>query len=154
MPDVTWTAFGKRLVFSWMSSTQSSDWRDDAVPSTADAYHKWDKQQRRNFGLLRTIKWFGPTNQPGKRWAIASLHWPHRLCWSWIVDWSVVHPECRGIKICCAYRQFALVLWCRQLSVHWQDSGYMVYGPHAEGAPKIMWRHEARSMMDQPLGRA
>jgi hypothetical protein len=146
MKDVCWTAFGKRLVFAWRSSA-ARDWRKSAVPSTVLAFDAWDRKMRRRFGLLRTIRWFGRTNQPGKRWMIASLHWPHRLCWSWCLDWAVVSRECAGFKMTYGYRQFALVLWRRQLSLHWQESDWMPALAYRGEAPEVIWKHDIERAM-------
>lgn len=146
MIDVCWTAFNKRLVFAWKSS-EKPDWRENGVKHTVEAYDAWDRKMRRKYGALRSIRWFGQTNEPQRRTMIASLHWPHRLCWSWFLDWSVVHPECRGFKVTCAYSQFAIVLWCRQISFHWQNDNWMVGMQHRDEGPEVIWKHDIERAM-------
>lgn len=144
--DVTWTAFGKRVVFAWRSDT-IDDWRKSAVASTVEAFDAWDKKKRRESGFLRTIRWFSPTNQPDKRIMIASLHWPHRLCWSWGIDWAKVPSECAGLKVIYGYKQFAIVLLWRQISLHWQRDDWIPSMKHKGEAPEVIWKHDIERAM-------
>ncbi len=148
MVDVCWNAFGKRLVFAWKSADHDN-WRDRAVVDTVADFERWDANMRRRFGLLRTIRWL-PKNSPNSgRKMLAALHWPHRNCWSWFVEWSAVHEECRGFKVVCAYRQFALVLWGRQLGVHWQDNITSVASQYRDEAPEIIFKHDIERALYQ-----
>lgn len=148
MSDIFWATPNKRFVFAWRQN-DGRDWREGAVSSTVKAFDKWDRKMKRKFGLMRTLRWFAPTNQPETRTMIVALHWPHKLCWSWTIDWSKVTRECAGFKVTCAYRHFSIVFWQRQLSYHWQDDTWMAASPYRGEAPKVIWAHSIESDMYQ-----
>lgn len=148
MVDICWTTPRQRLVFSWKSA-EPDQWRDRAVARTVVEFEAWDSRMRRRFGLLRTIKWFPKHDGGSGRKMIAALHWSHRNCWSWFVEWSRVHEECRGFKLCCAYRQFALVLWWYQIALHWQTNITSVASQYRDAAPEIIFKHDIERALYQ-----
>lgn len=148
MTDFCWATPRKRLVLAWKSS-DPDPWRQRFVPHTVAEFEAWDVKMRRRFGVLRTIRWF-PKHAGGHgRKMIASLHWPHRNCWSWFLEWSPVHEECRGFKLTCAYRQFAVVLWWRQIAFHWQTNVTSVASQYRDEAPEIISKDDVERAMYQ-----
>lgn len=148
MADICWSTPKKRLVFSWKSS-EPDHWRERALARSVSEFEAWDAKMRRRFGLIRTIKWLPKHTGSNGRKTLASLHWPHRNCWSWFVEWSRVHDECRGLKLCCAYRQFALVLWWYQVAIHWQTNMTSVASQYRDEAPEIIFKHDVERALYQ-----
>ena len=137
MVDICWATSNKRLVFAWRSA-KCEDWRDRSVADTVIEFEKWDAKMRKEFGLWRTVRLFPRHYDSGGRKTIASLHWPHRNCWSWFIECSKVHDECRGLKVIYGYRQFALVFWWGQIDLHWQNNMTSVASQYRDDAPEII----------------
>jgi hypothetical protein len=50
------------------------------------AFEKWSAEQKRKLGPFAGLKMFRRTS--GRSVIIISRHWPHLLCWQWLLDWA------------------------------------------------------------------
>lgn len=97
---------------------------------------------------------------PRKSWAlmIASRHWPHLLCWQWLLQLrpqrGMPWEKRRFFHFYRSHSQWTLrALWLLDLHWHVQHSDWMVAEPFRSQAPQLYPLHEgeARTM---PAGRA
>lgn len=128
-------------------------WHEVEVRRLAD-FERWSEgwKQRLGFGAgLTVMEWrkdyYGEPSR--KSWAlmIAARHWPHLLCWQWLLE---LRPQ-RGMpwehRHFCSFHSYngnwtLRVLWLLQL--HWasQSSDWMVAEPFKTSAPLIYPLHE------------
>lgn len=137
-----------------LSPPQGKGWRSRA--SNLAEWEAWDRSWRKRLGWRAGLNFWSKTNQDGAR-VLISRHWPHRLCWSWMVWVSRNRPGYEknriGLVVVRPYRVFNLMLWKWRVSFHWQDSDYMVgLGHYKNGAPKIYWKHQLERA--EPAGSA
>jgi hypothetical protein len=131
-------------------------WRDRA--SNVDDWDRWDRECRRKLGWCAGLRFWGVTNMPKTR-TLLCRHWPHRLCWSWLIWVGIVRPEFDGPRrfifvVNRRYRHVDIRLWCVKLHAAWQDSSWMVaVGPtYKPDAPTIYWKRDLANA--EPAGSA
>lgn len=145
------TALWKRLVLAVDLARPNSRWREDVTPASLAAWDAWDRALRRRLGLRSALAFWGRTNVPGCRNLVA-CHWPHRLCWSWLLSATWVRKDRlayagpNGLRLIVSrrYRHADLHLWRLRLHAAWQDDQWMAAGHHRETVPRLIWaRHLA-----------
>lgn len=110
----------------------------DRVPAVL-AFIEWDKSKRRELGPFAGLSLFRRTSSK-RTFNVASRHWPHLVCWQWILSWSL--PAGKRFF----FRRFSgpgdcwtlHLLWCGYL--HFQRQSYdriAALGPLGDGAPVI-----------------
>ena len=86
------------------------------------------------------IKWFTKTNSSGY-YNLVSRHYPHQLCWSWILSLHFKGYGHRLFRLVVSRRfqsKFMLdVLWVR-LSLLKQDSDWMLWMPRDADVPMLV----------------
>lgn len=146
----------KRLVFGW-DWTRPNNWRERATAKSLAAFDAWDRAQRKRLGWRAGLRAWSKTNVARRR-NLLSRHWPHKLCWDWLVCASIVLPvnaETNGLKLILSrrYRHVDVVLGPLHIHAAWQDSGYMAgVGPYRTEAPKLVWSDHLAHM--EPRGTA
>lgn len=144
-----------RFVFG-VDVNRPTSWRDRAIPPSRIAWDRWDADQRRRLGFWAGLSGPGRTNTT-RHWNLAARHWPHRLCWSWVVWASVASRGDRwarmGLHFTRRYRSGQITFGPLAVGLSWQDSDWMVgCGPLRETAPRIIWQHEVAQFDDVTEG--
>lgn len=131
-----------------MSKPVRFDFREaDRVPQVL-AFDAWDRAKRKS-NPWAGLKFFEQTNDR-RSFNVAARHWPHLLCWQWLLIWSRPAPDgprygfkfypARGESV---PRWTLHLLWMGYL--HFQRQNYdriAALGPAGEGAPVIYPRND------------
>ena len=112
----------------------------DYVPQIL-AFEAWDREKRRSrpFAGLK----FGERCSDGSI-NLAARHWPHLLCWQWVLNWKLYRADERRHLL--AFYRYAdswtlHLMRCGRLNFQRQDYDRMAaLGPLGEGAPVIFNR--------------
>ena len=132
-------------------------WEDSA--SNLKEFRQWDRDQRRKYGFLAGLQFWGRTNTPRSR-VLLSRHWPHKLCWDWSVWVSWWHreraeydgPRRISLHVSRFSRSADLHFWLGSIRLSWQNYGYMAARNAEPSAPKIYWKHHLANA--EPMGSA
>lgn len=134
---------GNRFVFG-LDLAKPEQWRDRATPASLRAFEAWDRGWKRRLGPTAGLAFWTRTNTPGC-WNLVSRHWPHKLCWDWLVSLSVRQrrndtPLGLLFSLHRRYRYASLTLLWVNLYLTWQNDDWMVHraflGDHG---PEIEW---------------
>ena len=119
------------------------DYREaDRVPQVL-AFDAWDRAKRRA-NPIAGLRFFQSTSS-GRCVNVASRHWPHLLCWQWLLTWSPPAPDGPRFwfKFFPAYGD-GVPRWTLHLLrlgyLHFQRQNYdrmAALGPAGRGAPVI-----------------
>jgi hypothetical protein len=113
----------------------------DRVPAVM-AFEKWSADQKRKLGPFAGLKMFSRTS--GRSIIIVSRHWPHLLCWQWLLDWVPYKADEKR-------RLFAFYRHTNTWTMHLAGLGYLYFkrqsydrmaalGPLGADAPEIFPR--------------
>lgn len=128
--------------FLVIDTTPAASWKDRA--SNVAEWEKWDRAWRDRLGWRAGLSVFRKTSGD-RHWNLLSRHWPHRLCWSWIISASLPRSgegARTGLFISRPFRRGSVNLLGASISFVWQDSDHMAnLGRYQDGAPEIYWKH-------------
>lgn len=151
--DKPFNLFGRLIV--GIDLTPRHDWRDEAL-NLAD-WQDWDQRRRKELGPLSGLAFFSRTSSP-RTFNVLSMHWPHRLCWDWLIAMEIWSPK-QGLPLKLSLivdrpDQLILVsLLFVSFRFKRQTSQWMAaVGPDRQKAPKIIWAHQLRNA--EPMGEA
>jgi hypothetical protein len=94
-----------------------SPYEADRVPQVL-AFEAWSERQKRVLGPFAGLKVFSRTS--GGSLIIVSRHWPHLLCWQWLLDWVPYRTDERR-------RWFALYRQPNSWTLHLARLGYLYF---------------------------
>jgi hypothetical protein len=127
-------------------------WRKDAV--NAAEFDAWDKRMKRKCGFFAGLRFFEGRIDSGL--TIAYRHWPHKLCWDWLVRIHTVRPKYDGKRRFLFWHrqslrggQLWLWFWC--ISWVWQDSDWMVkdHFKREWHPPTVIWKHQVTAAVKE-----
>lgn len=142
-----------RLIIS-IDLTPRPDWRAEAV--NLSEWQIWDRSRRKTLGPFAGLAFFHRTSSP-RLFNLAARHWPHRLCWDWILGLELWSPKQGFPKLSLIIDRPGQMLMVGLLffSIRFQrqTSEWMVAsGPERRTGPKIIWAHHLRNA--EPMGEA
>lgn len=120
-------------------------------------FQRWSDSWKARLGwlagltLLR-LRWVYPDHPIRPYWVltIACRHWPHLLCWQWLLEFRLQRGAPYEYRRLCAFihrpRHWSLrLLWLFDL--HWASQGYdyMAAEPFESSAPQIYPLHEGEA---------
>lgn len=122
-------------------------WLAPDVQQRCRDFDAWDDERRREAGFFAGLRLFKMT---GRRFRIACRHWPHLLCWQWILAVDFMPFRGRALEFrrsgpgAAGGLHWSLrFLWLFSLDYQRQGSDRIAaLGPIRASAPKI-FRHEA-----------
>jgi hypothetical protein len=109
-------------------------WRREAEPASLAAWDAWCRAQRRALGWragLRVTPWR------------ISRHWPHLLCWSWML--TVERRTSFGWRAwvpLIVTPGYVAIGWVWSLAFRWQPYGYMGALGRYAAHPEIAWKRD------------
>lgn len=131
------------------------DWRSEALNLTS--WQAWDHQRRKELGPFAGLAFFHRTSNR-RSFNLVARHWPHRLCWDWLISMDLWAPK-QGfpLKLSLIIDRPAQVATVDLLFVSFrfqrQTSEWMIAsGPERQTAPRIIWAHQLRNT--EPMGEA
>jgi hypothetical protein len=129
------------------------NWQKQAI--NPEPFEQWDRAWRKRLGFFDGLHFFRRTNSANCI-NIAARHWPHKLCWDWILSWTwaigpYYYPPWRwqwsldhGINIGLIIGHFRFQR---------QDCGHMAaLGPNYADAPRVVWKRQITEL--PPAGNA
>lgn len=106
-------------------------WRRDAEPLSLARWDAWERAQRQKLG------WRAGLHISPRR---ISRHWPHLLCWSWMltIERRTSFGWRRWVPVIVTPGYVAIGCWW-SVALRWQSYGYMgALGQYADH-PEIEW---------------
>lgn len=117
-----------------------NDMRDKAREREATRdYKAWSLAWKRRLGWRAGLSFWRRDSAGGL--TIASRHWPHLLCWSWLVSWQRVPLGFRLGPWRFSRTMFGLAFGRRQIVLHRQRYDYMPAVNLSREAPPINWAY-------------
>lgn len=152
------TAAQRATVAPGLRTTTNSDdpWHEVEVKRLHD-FNQWSNGWKRRMGFLAGLKvmslhWTHP-DPPHKRYwtlTVASRHWPHLLCWQWLLHFRLQRGmpfEHRRFWQLSGYGRSWSFRWLWLFDLHWASQGYdaMVAEPFKSQAPLVYPLHEGEA---------